>query len=217
VFKLQFVKLVILLGLTVGASVLLESNPVYAQTQDPASPAANNGGSSGFIPDSYDYEVQPDSNQTLLVRRSLQLYDAADDALALNPAQTVYAETHVVRSMGSRPLIHPGDNLSILAELVGRYARSSQDLSPQALAAWQVYADSARFEISHISPLNVAVNDQGQVIQSGQLQDQTALSTAGPSNSGDEPVDSSWYIWFIAAGTAAVLWYVFWRRVEEPA
>ena len=138
-----------------------------------------------------------DNNMTLLVRKSIQLYDQATPGVSLNEAQIVFAETNIIKDMKASNLIYPGTDVKIDSSLVEKYANSSQDLSETILAAWQAFANRARFDLSHIKANNVVKETSGTLVN--------------PDNSGSS---SAWYWWFVGLGTVALLWYIVWRRQE---
>ena len=169
---------------------------------------------SGFIPDEYRFIVASGDNQTLLVRRSVQLYDMADDSIELTKAQAIYVETNVVRDMGARDLIYPRQILDVMSQLIASYTDSSQELGESALAAWQVYADQADFDISQISPQNVSVGDNGQVVDNHENEGEPVFNPGEAANTVSETEDSSWSVWLALAGTAAIVWYA-WLRYRD--
>ena len=173
-----------------------------------------------YVPTAYDYTVVKDNNMTLLVRKSIQLYDQATPGVSLNEAQIVFAETNIIKDMKASNLIYPGTDVKIDSSLVEKYANASQDLSETILAAWQAFANRARFDLSHIKANNVVKDTSGNLVNpdtlvQAQNTDQATSSAltdlATTTNSGSS---SAWYWWFVGLGTVALLWYIVWRRQE---
>jgi hypothetical protein len=101
---------------------------------------------------SYVYIAQPGCSLSLVARRSLQLYDESRDDIVLNNAQIIFAETNLVKELGSRWL-NTGEEVTIEFTSVEKFAQSSQHLSQTSLDAWQAYANNANFDLHHISPV----------------------------------------------------------------
>lgn len=173
-----------------------------------------------YVPTAYDYTVVKDNNMTLLVRKSIQLYDQATPGVSLNEAQTVFAETNIIKDMKASNLIHPGTDVKIDSSLVEKYANTSQDLSETVLAAWQAFANHARFDLSYIKANNVVKDTSGNLVNpdtlvQAQNTDQAtspALTDLATTTNSDS--SSAWYWWFVGLGTVALLWYIVWRRQE---
>jgi hypothetical protein len=191
-------------------------NPGQAYAQDGEEPGVKDSSSqaSGFIPEEYSFEVASGDNQTLLVRRSIQLYDMADGSVELSEAQTIYIETNVVLDMGARDLIYPQQILEVMSQLIASYADSSQTLGASALAAWQVYAELADFDIAQISPQNVALSDDGQVVENHASQEEPVFTSDESASEASETEDNNWSVWLAVAGTAAIVWYG-WLRFRD--
>ena len=119
--------------------------------------------------------------------------------------------------MGAPDLIYPGDSIKVDAEQVADFATSSQDLTPAQTAAWQFYADQADFELDEIQPANVVVNSDGSVSEPEPVEDTNTPPTTdlGQASDDQEEEGTGWYWWLIGAGSAAVIWYVLWRRPED--
>lgn len=208
-----WVRLAILMALS--ASILLFGGfpqDTYAQNED----ADTSGQVDSFVPEEYEYEVKSGNNLTILVRRALQLFDQAKAEIQLSEAQMIYCETNIVQSMGAPDLIYPGDAIKVDAEQVADFAASSQDLTPAQTAAWQFYADQADFELAEIQPANVVVNSDGSVSEPAPAEDTTTPPTTDLGQADDQEEEGTgWYWWLIGAGSAAVIWYVLWRRPED--
>lgn len=213
--------LAIITGLMLLGGCLLFAQPTQAQAGPSQTTAANDD---QFIPENYEYSVVTGNNMTLLVRRSLQLFDQASSSLSLSEAQVIYAETNVAQDLGARDLIFPGESLSVDSTLIAKYASASQQLAPNTLAAWQVYADNADFDLSRIAAANVQTDDDGRLQPvNGDETDSAADDVTGPAPTDTEDetaadTDGSDAVWpwlFLGAGTLALLWYALWRKPEE--
>ncbi|MDX1766105.1 MAG: hypothetical protein R3313_04100 [Candidatus Saccharimonadales bacterium] len=163
------------------------------------------------LPESFDYVAEECNNLTLLVRKSLQIYDAQTEDVELTSAQIIYAETNVTQKMGSF-MLDIGDEVSVPRELVDEFATSSQDLSPGTLAAWDSYTPTVDFELDDIAPVNVSITEDNTIVESETLTDQSPLTELGEAES-DDNASPVW--WFVGIGSVLLLWYVLWRRQEE--
>lgn len=102
----------------------------------------------------YEFITPKGCSLTLLVRRSLQLFDQEQPSIELSPAAILYAETNIVKQMGERRL-EVGERVSVDKKLLDEFARSSATLSPSALKRWQQYAARVTFALDHLQPINV--------------------------------------------------------------
>ena len=213
-----------LLAATMLAVLWLAPTAAYAHdgnddshdSEAPAEQIETSAQAEGFIPEHYLYLVESGQNQTLLVRRSAQLYDLADGSLELSPAQLIYVEHHVVKDMGARDLIYPQESIEVMSKLIAKYAAASQELSPAALAAWQAYAEQVDIELDDITPQNAEVVD-GQVVPADEGAEDAPEFTADNETlqEDDSQNDSDWYWWLVAAAVAAFLWYG-WLGANQP-
>lgn len=191
------------------------SGSANAQTEEPAPEGTESAQSDGFVPETYEYTVETGNNVTLLVRRALQLFDQAKTDIALSQAQALYCETNIVQAMGAKDLIYPGEKITVDSKSVEQFANSSQQLTAAQVAAWQVYADQADFELDNIAPTTVVVNEDGTVTEPEIEEAPSNSPTTDLTPSEDESKGTGWYWWFIGAGTVAVIWYFLWRRQDE--
>ena len=209
----------VILGLLAATMLgVLWLNPTAAYAHDGQDDEPNSEAKAqaeGFIPEHYQYLVEPGHNQTLLVRRSAQLYDLADGSLELSPAQLIYVEHHVVKDMGARDLIFPQESIEVMSKLVAKYAAASQELSPAALTAWQAYAAQADIELDDITPKNAEVRDGQVVAVDDNAEDEPEFTADGEALEDDTQSDNDWYWWLVAAAVAAFLWYG-WLGTNQP-
>lgn len=103
----------------------------------------------------YEFITPRGRNLTLLVRWALQLYDQSHDDVVLSEPQTIYAETNIVKRLGSRQLAI-NEHVKIDEALLDEYAKNSKGLSPSQLAAWQQYAQRANFNLTDINPVRTS-------------------------------------------------------------
>ncbi len=114
------------------------------------------------VPDSYQYIVQPSNNMSILARRSITLYDQANDTIELTEAQVIFIETNIVQEMGPR-LLDVNENFEVTKDLIEKYVAEAPGLSEATLAAWDGYAQNATFELSDITPTNVPLTNNGNL------------------------------------------------------
>lgn len=192
-----------------------DNDQTTAQAEAPETNTANDQ----FVPEQYQYSVVKGHNMTLLVRRSIQMFDQAKSGVDLDQARIIYAENHVVNELGARDLIQPGEALSVDSGLIEKFVTDSQDLSPSSLAAWQSYADNANFELDDIKADNVDVSDDGQLepANDNDQNDEAEQPTVEASDNEDGADDDNpvWPWLFLGAGTLALLWYALWRQPED--
>lgn len=115
-----------------------------------------------IIPASYNYIVQPCGNMSVLVRRSVTLYDEGNDSIELTQAQVLFVETNVVQQMGPR-LLDINENFEVSTSLMENYIAQAPGLSAAAINAWDGYASTANFALDDITPTNVPLNDDGSL------------------------------------------------------
>ena len=73
--------------------VQLDDEPVIVNPETADSEDAADGQESPQIPNNFNYIAEECNNLTLLVRKSIQIYDAQTGGNNLSPAHIVYAET----------------------------------------------------------------------------------------------------------------------------
>jgi hypothetical protein len=130
--------------------------------------------------DDYTFVAAKSQSLSVLVRRALQLYDEQNTDLSLTTAAAMYAETNIVKRMGSRWL-HIGEHVTIQRSIVEEFAQKSQQLSAARLAAWQTYANRATFELDHIRTVKMS---SARTDQSSSPSDaQTDTGTGGAAKS----------------------------------
>jgi hypothetical protein len=133
--------------------------------------------------DDYTYDTPRGGSLSLLCRRSLQLFDEANEDVSLSKAQTIYAETNMVQDMGPR-LLDVNERVVVPFRLVDRYATSSQDLPARLIALWERYARSARFELSSIKTTT-------QVRAEREAADEKKDAANGETGAGNEATDAA--------------------------
>lgn len=185
----------------VFALLLVTPSPAHAEGQGQPDP------SSQGTPTAYEYVSQRNNNLTLLVRRSLQLYDEGNDQISLSEAQIIYAETNIVQQLGSFQL-DIGQAVGVPAELVAQYAQSSQSLSQAQLNAWTRYAARADFTLPDIEPTN-AGELQATAVQdrANQTAEQAQNQESGDKTGSDSGADWWWFGLLAVVLTGA--WYIF--------
>lgn len=202
---------------TVGVHAHEENGRIEAatNTNDDARNSSN-------VPDDYVYTVEECNNMTLLVRRSLQLFDDNSDNVSLSEAQIIYAETHITRELGARDLIYPGETIVVDRALVERYAQHSQNVPTHEIQAWQTYAELADFALTDIMPQNT--EDTGQPTDDTSATRDNEQTPDVDENTNDRQteqpqqengVSEAWPWLLLGAGTVALLWYALWREPEN--
>lgn len=184
--------------------------PLYAHDDEPmhehAGDQANNQQSD------YAFTTPVSCSLSLLTRRALQLYDENAEDIALSPAQAMFTETNVVKQMGDRWL-EVGEKVTIQRSLIDNYAKQSQSLTPEQVAAWQYYANQADFNVSDIKTDSEA---QAATTNSSQSDLATNESQDKPQNLNPSPKSSSpaWYLWLLV-GAALAGMYVLMDRPRK--
>lgn len=167
----------------------------------------------------YGYTAKKSNNLTLLVRRSLQLHDEANEQVSLSEAQIVYAETNIVRELGAFA-IDVGQEVTVPADLVAKYAASSQDLSASQLKAWERYAKVATFDLSQIEPSTASdkpasadnEDEAGDEVAQDQATEKAKTEEAAKNNGGTD-----WWWFAVLAAAILVMWYWLRERESTPA
>jgi len=203
--------LIISFGVLTGL-LLLAQTQVSAQTESSTTTTAEEetiivdttgDNEVAIVPDSYLYIAQECDNMSILVRRSVTLYDEGNDSIELTQAQVIYIETNIVQEMGPR-LLDVGENFEVTRSLIEKYVALSPGLSEAALTAWDGYVSAATFELAEITPTNVPLNDDGSL-------DTTFTPSPVVQDTSDQPAETSSstpaYWWII--GLAAVVGLTF--------
>lgn len=162
------------------------------------------GDSVAVVPDSYNFIVEPCDNMSILVRRSIMLYDEGNDAIALSESEVIFIETNIVQEMGPR-LIDIDEDFQVDRLLIEKYVEQIPDLSQTARTAWGGYADTATFKLTDITPTNVPLNDDGSldteytapVVQD--ISDQTSDTSSTPA-----------YWWLVGLLALAAVTLILW-------
>lgn len=153
----------------------------------------------------YEYKTPKGCSLSLLARRSLQLYDQADDKVSLSEAQIIYAETNIVSGIGPR-LLNVDEVVKINKSLVEDFAKKSQDLSAAKIAAWQSYAKRANFKLDDINPVSGSATSSSQTDDSTQSKAAEGGDQAKNSDKAKQP--TPWYWWVIGGSTLGILYYL---------
>lgn len=156
-----------------------------------------------IVPDSYDYIVAPNDNMSILVRRSVTLYDEGNDSVKLTEAQVIFVETNVVQEMGPR-LLDVHEEFEVSRLLIEKYVAQTADLSAATEQAWGGYAKSATFILDDITPTNVPLNDDGSL-------DTDYTAPVVQKDTEQQPTESSStpaYWWIIGLAAIAGLTFI---------
>ncbi len=157
---------------------------------------------------------------TFMARKSLILFDEANEDISLSEEAIVFAETNIIQESGPR-LLEIGETVTIDSTLVEKFARESENLSDAQIAAWSVYTGNVDFELAEVEPVNdVAQAVTPEADREAEAQEQAAA--AAESSGGDDLSDADTVsesitspIWWVAGGGAvAGLWYLLYRRNE---
>ncbi len=184
------------------------SNVIYAHQED--APRRNpTTQKPADTPGLYTYTTPAGSNLSLLARRSLQLLNQGTQNVSISPAQAMFVETNVVKQLGDRWL-EVGEKVTIEKSLLEEYARKSQTLTTEQLAAWQAYADQTDFNLSSINPdvAPVAPNSQSsdQIVTNESQQKPVAPKSTPKSSS------PAWYLWVIVGAALGSMY----RMMNRP-
>ncbi len=176
---------------------------VPATPTAPVAPSASSNQSTTQA--QYNFVAADGDSLTLLARRAVDQY-AKEQKLTLSPAARVYAETNIVQEFGSR-FLNLGENVSIPRSLVEKYVKSSQSLTADDSAAWNVYAVTVDFPSSLATPAPTPVTPNQQTNQPAQPQSNDQ-NKDDQSNNSDKKSSTPWYWWPIGIATLAGLYYI---------
>ncbi len=84
-------------------------------------------------------KAQAGDSQTLIARQVVEDFAESID-MDLSVARIVFVETNLVQDMGADDTIDIGDSVSFNLQQVSNLVGQAQDLTPQQIAAWSVYA-----------------------------------------------------------------------------
>jgi len=166
----------------------------------------------------FEYVAVECDTLTHLVRRSVILFDEANDDISLSQEAIIYAETNIVRTIGPR-LLAVGENVSIDSSLVEMYAESGGDLTEAQVAAWKPFTANVNFDTERIQPTNnvedATKTETQRVDEQAQAEQTDGLSEADTveSEDGDDEASALW--WVAGGGAVAGLWYLLYRRNES--
>lgn len=188
-----------------------------AKTAANAAPASSSSASSSqsAVSSDWQYSAPKGSSLTILVRRSLMLYDQQNKDINLSKAQIIFAETNIVKQIGPR-LLKIGERVKIASSLVGDYATKSTNLSQKQLTAWQVYVNRASFQLDYLQPESTpGVSTQPGQTQStnteqtpqSKLNSNSTTSNQNPAKTAEHGKTSGWW-WLIGISALVILYYL---------
>jgi hypothetical protein len=205
-------------SLVVVALLVIIVAPQIALAQEASDTRADHETAGQQAMDDYTYDTPQGGSLSLLCRRSLQLFDEANEDVSLSKAQTIYAETNIVQEMGPR-LLDVNERVVVPFRLVDRYATSSQDLSARLIALWERYARSARFELSSVKTTTQvraereAANEKKDAANETSEADNEASETANDTSAQTNADSNNRLWWALLIGAALyAAWTVSNRR-----
>jgi hypothetical protein len=205
------IAIVIIFGLAL--TVISGNSPAEAQAQSSTHSISQKD---GFIPDSYQYLVEECNNYTLLVRKSIQLYDKSNTNVSFSEAQIIFIETNIINEINASDLIFSGDKIDVATSLIKKYSTLANNLSDEQTKAWQGYANNSSFEHEDIVPINVVQNDDGTISDIVTTNTEQTTGVKGDNDiSNSTETDSNAFWWIIGGLSVSVLWYLLWQRGGE--
>ncbi len=184
-----------------SGSASTPSTTTQSNSSAPATPASQSQAQYTFVATSGD-------SLTLFARRAVDQY-AKEQKVNITPAARVYAETNIVQELGSR-FLNLGENVSIPRALVEKYVKSSQTLSADTVAAWDVYAAQVDFASSLATPAPAPTTPTQQPSTTDQSTQNNDQNKDAADKKDDSATKSStpWYWWPIGIATLAGLYYI---------
>lgn len=158
----------------------------------------------------FTYQVEHNNNQTLLARKSVQLYAKAYK-LELSQAQLIAAESCIVDQLGRNDLIKVDQKITIQSKTVIDAVENAQNLSPAAIKRWQKY-QPVRTNLDHIKPssapdyVSITELSLASQTQSEQIDSATEVTQQTETSTTDET--APWYWWLIGAISLGAVWYL---------
>jgi hypothetical protein len=159
-----------------------------------------------IVPESYQYVAVAGDNMSKLTRRSVDLYDQADDSIELTYAQVIFAETNIVQDAGPR-LLDVGDSFEVPTSQIEKYIAEAPGLTEAQLAAWDGYAQNATFELEHITPTNVPLTEDGSLDRD---YTPTDTDTEPDAETSETTSNESIYWWIVGLAVVVVLAFLLW-------
>lgn len=166
----------------------------------------------------FEYTAEECDTLTHMVRQSLILFDEANDDVSLSHEQIIYAETNAVAEIGPRYL-DIGEMVSIDSNVIEKFAKSSQGLSADQIAAWTPYTSNVNFSLASVKP----DNDISEAVKPADVREGEAETAAGNANGNSDDslsgglntseVSPAW--WVAGAGSVVGLWYLLYRKKED--
>jgi len=112
------------------------SAPVIVAATPPTPAASNATGT-------YSYVAQPGDSYTAIARKATQTYGKKFN-VQLSLAQIIYIETQLTQAAGS-PYLNLGQTVTIGEATIKSWVTQAQQLSADAVAAWQYYVPFVDF------------------------------------------------------------------------
>lgn len=162
----------------------------------------------------YEYVAHPGDSLSLLTRKSLQLYAQVKNT-KLSPAATMYCENNAATALGNRRL-EINERVNIPFDLLQQYIVSSRDLNASQLAAWDIYAENANFDLSDLHPINESAaqsvarpNASSTSTQSSTQKQPDTKAKTKESKTEKPAIKFSWPHWFVSLSVTVVVAYAF--------
>lgn len=127
----------------VGLAAIL---PRSASAQDSSKPATNNTQTTDTK--TYNYVAQPDDTYSQMARKAIQTY-GINNKVNLSQAQIIAAETNMTIQAGS-PILALGQKVEIKDSVVKDWVSKAQKLTPEQVAAWNVYTVGVNFNTNNV-------------------------------------------------------------------
>ena len=192
------------LAVAVFLGILMFSSSVSATGQTESKEQGTENKEQKSLPN-YKFVAEPCDSLTKLVRRAILTYDASNSLIKLTKARIIYVETNIVQDMGAYWL-DIGDNVVISGQAVANYASKSRKLPRSQVLAWQRYVPSVDFSISSTQqPHNL--KEIKEAISDFVEQEKPVPETPAAKSS------AVW--WFAGVGSAALVWYLLWKREDS--
>lgn len=160
---------------------------------------------------SFKYIATSGQCLTILVRKSLIIYNKNIAKRQISNAAIIYAETNIVNDMGSRE-IDINETINIDNILLEKYSKLSEQLTAEQLDNWQYYADNADFSLIDVTPVSSgvvnAIDEKPTPTATSESNVDEKTDTTKKSNESSTVSSVTWY-WIIAVfGAVAVAYYL---------
>ncbi len=207
----NLVKLFAVAVATYSLFIILVPDITYAQKDN--SSAADSTSSTQVTQDAsedgtYVFVAKSGDSQSLIVRRAIQLYDENKSDVTLSPEAAMYAETKIVKELGSRYL-EINEKVNVPLSLIRKHTEASLSLPADKLALWSVYVKRADYGLARIVPAAestgpVATTEDANVTPEA---DEDQSETNSEETTSNE--DTTWYWWVLAAVVLGVGFYLW--------